>query len=216
MGYRGKVEQQARARELRAQNMTLLDIATELGVSKSSVSLWVRDVLFTPSKRRHGPHRRPHAQQVAKLRQIEELDAAGRERIGRLDETTFLIAGLALYAGEGAKRAGSVAFANSDPAMIRLHCAWLRRFFEIDERRLRLRVYLHQGLDLDAAEGFWADLTSIPRAQFHVAYRAVADPSIRRNKHENGCATVIYSCTKTHREIMGMVRALLSSSAIPG
>ena len=57
----------ASARMLRAQNLTLADIATELGVSKSSVSLWVRDVPFTPSKRRHGPQRRPHAQRVAKL-----------------------------------------------------------------------------------------------------------------------------------------------------
>ncbi len=51
MGYRGKVEEQERARDMRARNMTLQDIATELGVSKSSVSLWVRDVPFTPSKR---------------------------------------------------------------------------------------------------------------------------------------------------------------------
>ena len=43
MGYRGKVEEQERARVLRARNMTLQDIATELGVSRSSVSLWVRD-----------------------------------------------------------------------------------------------------------------------------------------------------------------------------
>jgi hypothetical protein len=36
--------------------------------------------------------------------------------------------------------------------MVRFFCAWLRRHFAIDERRLRIRVYLHQGLDLDAAE----------------------------------------------------------------
>lgn len=124
MGYRGKVEQHEQARILRAQNMTLLDIATQLGVSKSSVSTWVRDVPFTPSKRRHGPHRRPHAQRVAKLKQIEDLDAARRDRIGRLDESSFLAAGVALYAGEGAKRDASVTFANvrprDDPVALRL------------------------------------------------------------------------------------------------
>jgi len=59
MGYRGKVELQEQARALRADNLTLADIAERLGVSKSSVSLWVRDVPFTPSQRRHGLHRRP-------------------------------------------------------------------------------------------------------------------------------------------------------------
>ena len=52
MGYRGKVVEQERARELRAKAWTLQDIATELGVSKSSVSLWVRDVEFEPQPRR--------------------------------------------------------------------------------------------------------------------------------------------------------------------
>lgn len=216
MGYRGKVEQQERARALRAKNMTLLDIATELGVSKSSVSLWVRDVPFTPSKRRMGPRLRPHPQQVAKLKEIQALDVEGIERIGALGDDAFLAAGAALYAGEGAKRDGCVTFANSDPAMIRFHCIWLRRFFEVDESRLRARVYLHQGLDLDGAEEFWSQVTAIPRSQFHVAYRAVPDPSIRRNKHEHGCAYVVYSCTPTHRRVMGLVRALLSSDAIPG
>jgi transposase len=74
VGYRGKVEEQEQARALRAQNRTLADIAETLGVSKSSVSLWVRDVPFTPSPRRYGPHRRPHPAHDAKLRQIEELD----------------------------------------------------------------------------------------------------------------------------------------------
>ena len=48
MGYRGKLREQEQARELRAQNLTLQDIADRLGVSKSSVSLWVRDVPLHP------------------------------------------------------------------------------------------------------------------------------------------------------------------------
>jgi transcriptional regulator with XRE-family HTH domain len=152
MGYRGKVEAQARARVMRARNMTLQDIAAELGVSKSSVSLWVRDVPFTPSKRRTGPQRRPHPAREAKLAQIASLNIEGLARIGSLSDSAFFAAGIALYAGEGAKTDGSVKFANTDPAMVRFFCAWLRRYFAIDERRLRVRVYLHQGLDLDAAE----------------------------------------------------------------
>ncbi len=58
VGYRGKVEEQEAARRLRAAGRTLQQIADELGVSKSSASLWVRDVPFTPSKRRWGPQSR--------------------------------------------------------------------------------------------------------------------------------------------------------------
>jgi AcrR family transcriptional regulator len=216
MGYRGKVEQQERARELRARNMTLQDIATELGVSKSSVSLWVRDVEFTPSKRRTGPRSRPHPAHEAKLLQIAQLNAEGTARVGTMGDEAFFAAGIALYAGEGSKTEGAVRFANTDPTMVAFFCSGFRRFFEIDESRLRVRVYLHQGLDLDAAEAHWSKVTDVPLVQFTAPYRAVADPSIRRNKHEFGCAYVAYSCSTTHRRIMGLVRALLSSSALPG
>jgi hypothetical protein len=213
MGYRGKVEEQERARVMRADGMTLLDIASRLGVSKSSVSLWVRDVEFTPSPRRHGAQRRPHPAHEAKLQQIEALNAEGKERIGVLSDEAFLAAGIALYAGEGAKRDGSVMFANTDDGMVRFFCAC---YFAVDEARLRVRVYLHEGLDLDAAENHWSEVTGIPIDQFRKPYRAVADPSIRRNKHAFGCVYVCYSCSSTHRRIMGLTSALLSSGAIPG
>jgi predicted transcriptional regulator len=216
MGYRGKVRQQEQARDLRARNMTLQDIATELGVSKSSVSSWVRDVPFTPSKRRTGPRRRRNALHEAKLAQIAHCNLEGVERIGSLSDAAFLAAGVALYAGEGTKRDGAVRFANSDPAMITFFCAWFRRFFEVDEARLRGRIYLHLGLDIDAATTHWFELTGIPPGQFRKPYRAVPDPTIRTNKHEFGCAYVDYSCSRTHRQVMGLVRALLSSDAIPG
>jgi hypothetical protein len=216
MGYQGKVKEQEKARALRAQNHTLADIARTLGVSKSSVSLWVRDVPYTPSLRLRGPHRRPHPAHEAKLRQIDELNRQGRDCIGRLSEEEFLVAGVALYAGEGAKGDGTVQFANTDPAMIRFFCAWLRRFFDVDASRLRMRVYLHQGLNLESAEAFWSKLTGVPREQFRQAHRAVPDASIHHNKHEHGCAYVHYCCSKTHRQIMGLVRALLSTNAIPG
>jgi hypothetical protein len=214
MGYRGKVELQEKARLLRAEGRTLADIAQTIGASKASVSVWVRDVPFEPGPRQPSASRRPHAQHVAKLAEIADCDRKGLERIGTLSDEAFLAAGVALYAGEGAK--GSLVFANMNPEMIRFFCRWLRHFFEIDETRLRVRVYLHEGLDLGAAEAFWSELTGVPLSQFRAPYRAQADATMRLSKHEHGCAYVRYSCSRTHREIMGLVGALLTSSAIPG
>jgi hypothetical protein len=216
VGYRGKVELQEKARKLRADGRTLPDIAAELGVAKSSVSLWVRDVPFEPSGRRSAAHRRPHPHHTAKLAEIADCDARGLARMGVLSEEAFLAAGAALYAGEGSKTDGKVTFSNTNPAMMAFFCAWLRRFFPVDESRLRVRVYLHDGLDLARAEQFWSDVTGVPRGQFGRAYRAKVDRSIRLTKHQHGCGYIDYCCSHTHREIMGLVRALLVSGAIPG
>ena len=209
MGYRGKTIEQQRARDLRAQAWTLQEIADELGVSRSSASVWVRDVRFEPRPRQRPIFRNPSSLHLKKLAEIEAMDEWGRAQIGRLSEDAFLAAGAALYAGEGAKTEGNVKFANTDPTMVAFFCRWLRTFFDIEESRLRVQVYLHQGLDLDAAERHWSEVTGIPRAQFRAPYRAIADASIRTVKHVHGCCYVSYGCSRTHRGIMGLVRALL-------
>jgi hypothetical protein len=184
---------------------------------EDTVSLWVRDVDFAPRPRSRG-HRsqRLHPHRVAKLAQIEELRADGIGRIGELDRKQFLVAGVALYAGEGAKTDGCVAFANSDPRMIHFFVAWLRHLFDIDESRLRLRMYLHAGLDLEVANAFWSNLTGIPVSQFGVPYRAVPDASIRTTKHPLGCPSVRYACSRTHRESWAWYTRCYPRLPIPG
>jgi transcriptional regulator with XRE-family HTH domain len=217
VGYRGKVAERERARELRALGWTMPDIAAELGVSRGSVSSWTRDVPFVPQPRSRARRRGPNVLQQAKAAEIDRLLAEGRARIGELSERDLLIAGTALYAGEGSKTDGRLSLANSDPRMILMFVTWLRCCFSIDEERFRMRLYLHEGLDLQAATSFWSELTGISAERFGQSYRAVPDPSIRRSKHPLGCATVVYYSARLHREIMGLVHALLPSpSHIPG
>lgn len=166
------------------------------------------------TRRSRARQRGPNALQRRKQEEIDRLLAEGAERIGRLSERDFLVAGAALYAGEGKKTDRDVALANTDPRFIAFFCAWLRKFFAVDERRLRVHLYLHEGLDLEAAISFWSALTDIPREQFGKPYRAVPDGGIRNSKHVLGCATVSYSCSVTHRTIMGVVHALLAGPGV--
>jgi hypothetical protein len=213
VGYRGKLEERARARELRAQAWTMPEIAEHLGVSRSSVSLWTRDVPFDPGARRSSrTDRRPrgsdHPMRRRKLAEIARFDAEGRERLSHLTDRELLVAGVALYAGEGAKTDGTVSMANTNPQLLAFFVAWLRRCFEVDEARLRARLYLHRGLDLEAATRSWSQALGVPMERFGKPYRAADDASRRHTKHPLGCATVVYACSHTHREIMGLVRAL--------
>jgi hypothetical protein len=216
-GIPGQARRTAAGAAAAPHRAALAEIAARLGVAKSSVSVWVRDVAFEPVPRvTRGRRREPNALQRRRQAEIDRLLAEGRARIGRLSEREFLVAGVALYAGEGAKKDGRVRFVNSDPRMVVFFCSWLRYFYEIDEARLRLTLYLHQGLDLAAAMEYWSALTGVPSSQFGKPYRAVPDPSIRHAKHVHGCVTVGYSCSATHRSIMGLVSALLGDAAFRG
>jgi hypothetical protein len=88
---------------LRADADARRKIAATLSVAKSSVSVWVRDVDFVPRPRSPARKRGPNRLQRAKTADIESALKWGRETMGTLSERDFLIAGAALYAGEGAK-----------------------------------------------------------------------------------------------------------------
>lgn len=217
MGYRGKVEERQRARELRAQSWTLQEIATELGVSKASVSTWVRDVEFEPRPRNRGHPAGPkHPMRVKKEAERERCRVEAERWADELSERDLEMFALGLYAGEGSKTDGEVAMANTNPAYLRIFLRWLRMRFDLDERRLRAILYLHEGLDIEAATMSWSQLLGIPVDQFTKPYRAVADSSIRSRKHVHGCATARYSSTLVHRRVMAMITAISCRLADPG
>jgi hypothetical protein len=109
-----------------------------------------------------------------------------------------------------------VCFANRDPNLIAIFVAWLRRFFDVDESKWRIKLYLHEGLDLESAIAFWSALTGIPPSQFHKPYRALADPTRRKSKHVMGCPGVSYISASMFRRVMGIVSAVSSREVIPG
>ena len=210
MGNRGHVEKQARAREMRARAHTLQEICDELGCSRSSASLWTRGVEFTPKPRNRGiGAAKPHPLHLRKLAEIEECRQWAAEALGVLSDRDLFLAGIGLYAGDGSKTGGDVRFANSNPALVALFCRWLRHFFDPDEARLRVRLYLHEGLDLDAATGHWARVTGVPAVQFTKPHRPAARVGLRHTKHEFGCCHVSYGCTRTKRKVLALLDALV-------
>ena len=121
------------ARELRIQGLSYNEIVAQLGVSKSSVSLWVRDIpcperfAYVHSERRLEGLRKFNEARSA--RHAAETETAAAE-IGELTDREVLIAGAIAYWCEGAKnkpnrKANRVVFINSDPGLIRFFLRFL-------------------------------------------------------------------------------------------
>ncbi|MEW2262795.1 MULTISPECIES: hypothetical protein [unclassified Streptomyces] len=162
-----------RARELRLQGWTYDRIQVELGCSKSSISLWVRD-LPKPERRRT----REEAAAIAKkgweatLRTREEerqrTTRQAMEEVGTLSDRELFVAGVALYWAEGSKskpysRRERVTFVNSDPNVISLFLDWLQ-LLRVDPATLGFAVQIHETADVPQAEAFWADHVGIDAA----------------------------------------------------
>jgi transcriptional regulator with XRE-family HTH domain len=100
-----------RARELRAQGWTYNEIAAELGVSKSSISLWVRDLpregrlSYEESRKRNDEGRRRYWEEERPVREAarQAISDAAAAEIGRLTDREILMLGAIAYWCEGAK-----------------------------------------------------------------------------------------------------------------
>jgi transcriptional regulator with XRE-family HTH domain len=167
-----------RARELREQGLDYEDIAGALGVSKSSVSLWVRDMprperlSYEESRKRsaEGARRYWAAERECREARREVTRAAAAAEIASVSSREILIAGAIAYWCEGTKRkphnpSERVIFINSDPVLIRFFLRFLGEA-GVDPARLRFRVHIHETADVSAAEEFWLEVTGAEPAQF--------------------------------------------------
>ncbi|WP_372457923.1 terminase gpP N-terminus-related DNA-binding protein [Streptomyces olivaceus] len=155
-----------RARELRLQGWTYDQIQVELGCSKSSISLWVRELPKPerPIRTREQASAIARKGWEAKLRVREEERQQTRQRaaaeMGKLTDRELFVAGVALYWAEGSKskpysRRERVSFVNSDPDVISLFLDWLR-LLRVDPSSVRFAVQIHETADVAEAEAYWA------------------------------------------------------------
>ncbi|MGV9284159.1 hypothetical protein [Streptomyces sp. NPDC003730] len=178
-----KDDVKAKARELRRQGWTYDQIEAELGCSRSSVSLWVRDLPKPQPRYTPEEHRALMNAGLARLREAQDAErervrAAARQEALALGDRELFMTGVALYWAEGSKskpydRRERVVFVNSDPGVIEVYLAWLD-LLGVSRDRLTYRILIHESADITAAHEHWARITGI-------AVSAFAKPTLKRH-----------------------------------
>ncbi len=196
------------------------DIAAQLGVARSSVSRWVRDIPLTPDQiealRRRNPIYNPQrngARAIAEraLLRRRAFQEAGRERV--LGEAPDYHAGCALYWAEGSKSRNSVQFSNSDPAMARYFADFLRRFFGVppEEIRLSCSLYADHAARVSEIERFWLEKLALPSASLlasTINNYSRASQRKRRNMLPYGTCRIVVHRTDIVQAIYGSIQAI--------
>ncbi|MFH9395864.1 hypothetical protein [Streptomyces sp. NPDC017556] len=197
-----KDDARAKARELRLQGMTYDQIQVELGCSKGSISLWVRD-LPKPERRRTREESsaigRRGWEATLQRRDTERRAMKGKAagEVGEMTDRELFLLGVALYWAEGSKSKPyrtqeRVTFVNSDPGMIEVFLAWLR-LLGVPQERLRFHIHIHETADITAAERYWITLTgAAPSAFGKTSLKRHSPKTNRKNIGDNyrGCLSV--------------------------
>ncbi|MGY0233273.1 resolvase [Longispora urticae] len=220
---RAKPESRERARELRMAGATLSEIVRELGVAKSSVSTWVRDVPTEAVGVRLGGEvlDRMKVMSEARWARHEERRSAAREEAmarGAVAATDPMIAAAAIaYWCEGSKskpwrRSERLTFINSDPGLIALFLGFLRGS-GVAEDQISYRLSIHETADVPAATRWWAERVGVVPERFANATLKRHVPTTRHNTddHYHGCLIVdVRRSRQLYWFVEGAVRAVIA------
>ena len=205
--------------ELRRLGHSLNEICKILHISKSSASLWVRNVDLTDSARRRIESKRKEARERAastnrykvdkKFIEAQTYGQTVLEKALMNDDALRTLCAI-MYWCEGTKirRSQIMSFANSDPGLMRSFLDLLRNGFPIEESKLRLTIHVHEYHDQEAQLRFWSKLTKIPLSQCHRPYLK-PHTAIRKRDGYQGCASVRYLDVDFGRRLEGIAKAFI-------
>lgn len=174
-----KIEKE-QAIKLRYEGRSLNEICLSLGVAKSSVSLWVRDIQLTDEQKKHLTQKGFYREAVEKRRlsrlSSEEakrqlIISSAQKSIKKITKKQLWLMGVMLYWAEGGKTQRAVRFSNGDPEMIKIMMIFFREICEVPEAKFRGYIHIHPHLDYKKAEKYWSSISGIPLTQFFKTYR---------------------------------------------
>ncbi len=175
-----KSQEKMRAHKLRRSGMSINKIAKKLSVSKSSVSLWCRNLSMTKKQRERlrkkmiaGGHkgrmmgaRKNKQKRILVMRNAENN---ANQLIKKISARDLLFLGLGLYWGEGNKNTENrFILVNSDSFIIKAVIKWLKEVMGIPRELLTLQVYINKQhkYRVEKVSQYWSAELKIPRQQF--------------------------------------------------
>lgn len=212
---------------LRQSGLSYREILDQVPVSKSSLSVWLRDVPLSDEHREAMGNRaavraatRSETNRALRSNRRAEIEAAAKAQVGQLAESELFVAGVVAYWAEGSKnkpwRTGAaVKFVNSDPAMIKLFLAWLR-LVEVADDRLVFRLQIHESADVPGSVRFWAEVVGVSESSIRPTLKRHNPRPVRRNTGEgyHGCLAVyVRRSAELNLRIAGWFEGLSEAAA---
>lgn len=169
--------------KLRKTGKSYNQIREKLGVPKSTLSYWLKNIKLGKqaqdkiSKRKYQTStlkliERNKKQTAIAKEKADKIMLLGKSEFKKYAKESLFITGVSLYWAEGYKKGayGSkwkvVDFANSDENMIILMMKFFRKYFKIREEKIKIQIIAHPNININKAVNKWSSTTKIPKKQF--------------------------------------------------
>lgn len=210
-----------RAIQLRERGWSYNVIKKRLGVSKSSLSLWLRDLPYEPNatvrrRTREGPLAAAKRRMKKRLESTLLIKKHAAKELGTITIRDLFVLGIGIYMGEGMKSFDSVRVVNADPNIICLAVRWFKEICGLGTQHLHMVIHLYPDVIIVDALDYWSKMSGIPVCQFGKTQIDVRKKTAKKQgKLPYGTAHLsIRSCGEKrfgvvlHRRIMGWIDAV--------
>lgn len=213
-----RIKDKDKAIKLRLEGSSYSQIKNKLGISKSTLSVWLREYPLTSERMRE-------LRDFSETRIEKYIETCRNRRRGIMDrlyeeelvkiipvlKKDLFIAGLFLYWGEGSKTKDvEIRLSNTNPKIIKFFICWLKDCLRVSSDKIRVKLYLYKDMNIDEETKFWSEELDINRRQFTKPY--IKDSNKASITYKNGfghgtCNIMVANAMLAKRVLMG-IRAI--------
>ena len=213
-----KPDLKRQAINLRKRGLSYLEINRKIGVSKSTLSYWLKDIKLSPEHRQRLYTKEirylsfgAQSQRERRKREIEQIITKGMGEVNMpLDQQAFRLFGAALYWAEG-RKSNIFEVTNSDPHLILFMVEWFVKVFQVSRKKLKARLNIYPQQKERDIKKFWSDLTGTPIQNFSKSFIKPISSGYKKNNLYYGTIKVAVPCgTDMRIRVFSWVKAVLA------
>ncbi|PJC65285.1 MAG: hypothetical protein CO020_01420, partial [Candidatus Colwellbacteria bacterium CG_4_9_14_0_2_um_filter_50_12] len=173
-----RLKDRQKAIALRLEGKSYSEIKNIIGVTKGTLSYWLKDYPLSEERIRElrdlNPRRIERYRETRRRNKEKILNRTYRNEkrlIFPLSKRDLFIAGLFLYWGEGGKtKEAELILSNTNPAMIKFFVSWSEKCLGVDREKLKIKLHLYKDMDIKKEFDFWSRELKINKSQFVKPY----------------------------------------------
>lgn len=168
------------ALRMRTEGASIRDIEDKLGIARSTLSGWLREVVLLPKYKRRLENRHARAlfaarekaaiwHRAQKTKRVNDAKLYASDFLDSLDKNHHSHLELALaflYFGEGAKTGTRTSLANSNSDILRFFVVTLEKLYGVTPEDIRCELYLRSDQKPEIEILHWSQVLRIPRKNF--------------------------------------------------
>ncbi len=169
---------------LRKKGKSLPYIHQKLGIPKSTLSYWLKEVILTTTQKQKLHKDWQEALTKARIgaalwhntekaKRLKSAEIEGISLLKRIDMSDVNITELALailYLGEGTKAKSETGMGSSDPLILKFFITCLRKIYAVPEEKIKCELHLRADQDPEKMIEFWSNELHVSKDNFTKPY----------------------------------------------